>query len=159
MGQQQLLLVILVTILVGIATVVALSVFGSSNRNANVDAVRQDMLTIAASAQGWYIKPEMMGGGNSSFDGSTTTAGVGMTFKDISFPADSIYAGDKIASNMNGTYEIVSESANNFVLKGTPATNTNYVAGTSGSTAGTANGYLEVSVFNQKLGTWTDATK
>lgn len=151
MGQQQLLLVILVTILVGIATVVALSVFGSSNRNANVDAVRQDMLTIAASSQGWYIKPKMMGGGNSSF--------VGMHFQDISFPADSIYADSVTASNMNGTYQLSSETATSFTLTGTPATNTGYVAGTVGTGTGLNGGYLQVNVYNQKLGTWTDKTK
>lgn len=151
MGQQQLLLVILVTILVGIATVVALSVFGSSNRNANVDAVRQDMLTIAASSQGWYIKPTMMGGGNSSF--------VGMHFQDISFPADSIYSDSLHASNMNGTYELKSETSTDYTLVGTPSTNTNYSAGTSGTGSGLAGGYLQVNVYNQKLGTWTDKTK
>lgn len=151
MGQQQLLLVILVTILVGIATVVALRVFGNSNRNANVDAVRQDMLTIAASAQGWYIKPTMMGGGNSSFDG--------MTFKDISFPADSIYSDMLTASNMNGTYTIVSENGSNFVLEGTPSTNSGYSAGTKGAGTGLNGGYLQVTVGNQKLTGWVDKTK
>ena len=66
MGQQQLLLVILVTILVGIATVVAINTFGSSNVNANRDAVRNDVAAIATAAQAWYIKPEMLGGGNNS---------------------------------------------------------------------------------------------
>jgi hypothetical protein len=96
MGQQQLLLVILVTIIVGIATVVAINVFGTSAASANEDAVRQDVLTIAASAQGWYIKPIMMDGGGNSFEN--------MTFFDISFPAEKINAAGTIAENMNGTY-------------------------------------------------------
>ena len=151
MGQQQLLLVILVTIIVGIATVVALNVFGSSNRNANVDAVRQDMLTIAVSSQGWYIKPTMMGGGNSSF--------VGMHFQDISFPADSIYGDSLTASNMNGTYQISNPTANNYTLTGTPATNSDYAAGTVGSGTGLNGGILQVTVQNQKLSAWVDKTK
>lgn len=40
MGQQQLLLVILVTIIVGIATVVAINTFSSAADSANLDAVR-----------------------------------------------------------------------------------------------------------------------
>ncbi|MDZ7715010.1 MAG: hypothetical protein U5J95_02240 [Balneolaceae bacterium] len=48
MGQQQLLLVILVTIIVGIATVVAINTFSSASDSANVDAVRGDLLNIAA---------------------------------------------------------------------------------------------------------------
>ena len=68
MGQQQLLLVILVTIIVGIATVVALNVFGTQAEQANRDAVRQDILSAAANAQGHYIRPVMMGGGGNSFE-------------------------------------------------------------------------------------------
>ena len=48
MGQQQLLLVILVTIIVGIATVVAINTFGTAADNANIDAVRNDMTAIAS---------------------------------------------------------------------------------------------------------------
>ena len=68
MGQQQLLLVILVTIIVGIATVVALNVFGTQAEQANEDAVRQDMMSGAATAQGYYMRPTNMGGGGGEFD-------------------------------------------------------------------------------------------
>lgn len=67
MGQQQLLLVILVTIIVGVATVVAINIFGKSAENANIDATRQDVLTLAAMGQGWYIKPALLDGGGGSF--------------------------------------------------------------------------------------------
>ena len=67
MGQQQLLLVILVTIIVGIATVVALNVFGTQAEQANEDAVRQDMMSGAATAQGYYMRPTNMGGGGGDF--------------------------------------------------------------------------------------------
>jgi Tfp pilus assembly protein PilE len=79
MGQQQLLLVILVTIIVGIATVVAINTFGAAADSANVDAVRQDLASIAAAAQGYYMKPEMLGGGGRTFEG--------ITFNDIAFGA------------------------------------------------------------------------
>ena len=69
MGQQQLLLVILVTIIVGIATVVALNVFGTQAEQANEDAVRQDMMSGAATAQGYYMRPTSMGGGGGDFEG------------------------------------------------------------------------------------------
>ncbi|MCW9706806.1 hypothetical protein [Fodinibius salsisoli] len=67
MGQQQLLLVILVTIIVGVATVVAINIFGQSAANANIDATRQDVLTLAAQMQGYALKPELMGGGGGDF--------------------------------------------------------------------------------------------
>ena len=82
MGQQQLLLVILVTIIVGIATVVAINTFSSAADSANLDAVRQDLAQIGSSAQAYYIKPTMLGGGGSSF--------TGINFNLISFPSDSI---------------------------------------------------------------------
>lgn len=69
MGQQQLLLVILVTIIVGIATVVAINIFGSAAEEANKDAIRQDLLAAAAQAQGIYSRPEMMGGAGGAFSG------------------------------------------------------------------------------------------
>ena len=62
MGQQQLLLVILVTIIVGIATVVAINIFGTAAEEANRDAVRQDLLAAGAQAQGIFVRPEMLGG-------------------------------------------------------------------------------------------------
>lgn len=113
MGQQQLLLVILVTIIVGIATVVALNVFGSSAKNANIDAVRQDMLTIATASQGWYIKPQMMGGGGNSFSN--------MKFTDITFPFKALNSDSTGAVNMNGSYVINTASGTSFTITAYPA--------------------------------------
>ena len=102
MGQQQLLLVILVTIIVGIATVVAINTFGSAADSATLDAVRQDMASIAASAQGYYMKPAMLGGGSRDFEG--------ITFSDITFSGT--INSDTEATNENGTYTIPTVGAN-----------------------------------------------
>ena len=115
MGQQQLLLVILVTILVGIATVVAINTFGSSNVNANRDAVRNDVAAIATAAQAWYIKPEMLGGGNNSF--------ANLTFNDIGFAADSIYNSGLTAANLNGVYVLGTGTATSITVTATPTSN------------------------------------
>ncbi len=69
MGQQQLLLAILVTILVGIAAVVAINTMQESRTNSNESAVRQDILMIINDAQIYYKKPNMLDGGGGSFDG------------------------------------------------------------------------------------------
>lgn len=71
MGQQQLLLVILVTILVGIATIIAINTMQESRANANYDAIRQTILDASVKAQGYYMKHEMMGGGGKSFQNVT----------------------------------------------------------------------------------------
>lgn len=137
MGQQQLLLVILVTIVVGIATVVAINIFGTSAEQANQDAVRQDLAQIATSAQGWYIKPQMLGGGNNSF--------AGVTFRDITFPADSVSSNFLTAYNMNGTYVIQSGAdATSFTVRGYPSSQ----AGFDGSASGQ---YIQAQVFRQSI--------
>ncbi|MBK7105419.1 MAG: hypothetical protein IPH62_09055 [Ignavibacteriae bacterium] len=69
MGQQQLLLIVLGVIIVGIAVVVGINVFTASSKNANRDAVIADLTTLAAMAQQYYRKPTAMGGGGNSFVG------------------------------------------------------------------------------------------
>lgn len=116
MGQQQLLLVILVTIIVGIATVVAINTFSSAADSSTLDSVRQDLTSISASAQSYYMKPEMMGGGDRSFEG--------LTFNDITFSGN--VSDDFTASNQYGTYVInggsaIAADAQNFVVAATAA--------------------------------------
>ncbi len=73
MGQQQLLLIVLGVIIVGIAVVVGINVFTASSVNANRDAVISDLTTLAAMAQQYYRKPVAMGGGGNKFkDGPNT---------------------------------------------------------------------------------------
>ena len=69
MGQQQLLLLALSTIIVGLAIVMGINMFGENAAQSNLDAVTNDVLTIASRAQGWYRKPAQMGGGGRSFSG------------------------------------------------------------------------------------------
>lgn len=115
MGQQQLLLVILVTIIVGIATVVAINTFSSASDSANVDAARQDMLTMASNAQGWYMKPAMMGGGGNAFDASSGDA---ITLEDIC-PGT---VESSACNTENGSYTLGTINADGFILNGTPGT-------------------------------------
>jgi len=69
MGQQQLLLIVLGVIIVGIAVVVGINVFTASSTNANRDAVISDLTTLAAMSQQFYRKPTAMGGGGNTFNG------------------------------------------------------------------------------------------
>lgn len=121
MGQQQLLLVILVTIVVGIATVVAINIFGESAEQANHDAVRQDLATVATSAQGWYIKPAMLGGGNNSFED--------IDFRKVTFPG-TIGSTNLISTNLNGTYVIqAGADDDSFTVRGYPSSQEDYTEG------------------------------
>ncbi len=69
MGQQQLLLIVLGVIIVGIAVVVGINVFTASSANSNRDAVISDLTTLAAMSQQYYRKPTAMGGGGNKFTG------------------------------------------------------------------------------------------
>ncbi|NMB81018.1 MAG: hypothetical protein GYA14_04305 [Ignavibacteria bacterium] len=69
MGQQQLLLIVLGVIIVGIAVVVGINVFTASSTQANRDAVIADMTNLASLAQQYYRKPQALGGGGNAFTG------------------------------------------------------------------------------------------
>lgn len=71
MGQQQILLIVLGAIIVGIATVVGINMFNESAAQANLDAVSNDLLNLASRAQQYYRKPSSMGGGGKTFLGLT----------------------------------------------------------------------------------------
>ncbi len=73
MGQQQLLLIVLGAIIVGIAIIVGLNMFSSGAAQANLDAVTQDVMTISSRAQEWWRKPAAMGGGGRTWTGLTSS--------------------------------------------------------------------------------------
>lgn len=106
------MLIILVTIIVGIATVVALTTFSKGLTQSNVNAVRQDVMTIAAAGQGWYQKPDMFDGGGHDFSA--------VTFEDARIMNRGISSDALTVWNENGTYVIESRSTNQFTVKAYP---------------------------------------
>src|SRR6056297_1061764 len=62
MGQQQLLLIVLSVIIVGIAVVVGINMFSSQSYASNEDAVTNDLLHFGSVLQQSYLKPEALGG-------------------------------------------------------------------------------------------------
>lgn len=111
MGQQQLLLVILVTIIVGIATVVAINTFSSASEQSNVDATRQGMLSIASASQQYYMKPAMMGGGGNTFDN--------MEAGDLGGVPGDVNSATEIESE-NATYTLSSVGGQTFDITAVP---------------------------------------
>ena len=112
MGQQQLLLVILVTIIVGIATVVAINTFGTAADQAARDAVTLDLVSIAAASQGYYIRPAMLGGGSRSF--------TNIDFNKFSFTARVSADSDGLeAENENARYVMSGQAPGEFVVTAT----------------------------------------
>lgn len=99
MGQQQLLLIVLGVIIVGIAIVVGINLFSASSLEANRDGVVADNMNLAALAQQYYKKPTGLGGGNNTFTG-------------FAIPA-------LLATTANGGYVVETPGAQSIKLKGT----------------------------------------
>jgi hypothetical protein len=74
MGQQQLLLIVLGVIVVGIAVVVGLNLFNSNAVSSNRDSLESDLNSLGVMAQSYYKTPATMGGGGSTFTGWTIPA-------------------------------------------------------------------------------------
>ena len=102
MGQQQLLLIVLGTIIVGVAVVVGINMFTTGAVNAERDALLQDVNNIASSAASYWRKPAALGGGARDFTGVTSV---------VTFGADS--------SNANGVFTMNVTSATQFTLTAT----------------------------------------
>ena len=79
MGQQQLLLIVLGVIVVGIAVVVGINLFNANATSANRDGVISDLNNLSAMAQQHYKKPTSMGGGGNQFTGWTIPTGLDST--------------------------------------------------------------------------------
>jgi len=73
-GQQQLLLIILGVVVVGIAIAVGITMFADSAASSNREQVVGDLLYLSAKAQEYYRKPTTNGGGGYSFTGLGTTS-------------------------------------------------------------------------------------
>ena len=100
MGQQQLLLIILGVIVVGIAVAVGITMFQDNAVSANRDAVTNDLVNLASRAQQYYRRPTALGGGGNQFTGVTLAK---LTSK---------------GSNANGTYTCGTPTTSSVVLTG-----------------------------------------
>jgi Tfp pilus assembly protein PilE len=110
MGQQQLLLIILGVIVVGIAVAVGITMFQDNAVSANRDAVVNDLVNLSARAQQFYRRPSSLGGGQNSFLGLNTNG----ISKLVNVPTSATSW-----TNSNGTYNVVSATDSNVIIKGT----------------------------------------
>jgi hypothetical protein len=72
MGQQQLLLIVLGVIIVGIAIVVGINLFNANAEESTKDSIVTQGTNIGAMAQQYYKKPTALGGGGNNFAGFDT---------------------------------------------------------------------------------------
>ncbi|WKZ69056.1 MAG: hypothetical protein QY331_13935 [Melioribacteraceae bacterium] len=99
MGQQQLLLIVLGVIIVGIAIVMGINLFKANAVEAKRNNVTNELVNLAAMAQQFYQRPTALGGGSRTFTG-------------WQIPAE-------LTSTANGSYKIESIDAQQIILIGT----------------------------------------
>jgi len=97
-GQQQLLLIVLGVIIVGIAVVVGINLFNANSISSNRDGVISDLNNLAVLAHEYFRKPTQFAGGGNSF---------------------ASYAIPTLASNADGAYTIATAgSATGITFQG-----------------------------------------
>ena len=134
MGQQQILLIVLGAVIVGIAVVVGMQMMGESAIDANKQGCTQDLLNLATKAQQWFRTPTALGGGGRTFAGITANA-AGLA---------------KLTNNAtpeNGTLEIkTAGDADNLVLQ---------ITGTEDADSDGGMMVLSMDVYQDSVGTLT----
>jgi len=98
MGQQQIFLIVLAIIIVGIAIVIGIDNFHSKSVQANRDAVIIDLNYLASDAQAYYKKTTTYGGGEQSFMGYDIQS--------------------QLKTNDNGTYSVLSTQPQKTIIEG-----------------------------------------
>ena len=78
MGQQQLLLLVLGIVIVGIAIVAGIVAFNEGKSKAEHEAIVSDAMRIISDIKAWKLKPRAMGGGESSAAESGDFTGVSL---------------------------------------------------------------------------------
>ncbi len=99
MGQQQLLLIVLGIIVVGIAIFVGINYFRANAIEAKRNNVTNELVNLASMAQQYYMKPRALGGGSKSFTG-------------WAIPTD-------LKTTANGHYAIENLAADKVIVVGT----------------------------------------
>jgi hypothetical protein len=112
MGQQQLLLIVLGVIIVGVAIVAGIALFNAGAEESAKDELVAQSLTIGSNAQQFYRRPLAMGGGGNTFDQGGIN-GAGYTIP------------PKMNETANGTYTAV-VTAQSVTITGAPITPLNY---------------------------------
>ncbi len=105
MGQQQLLLIVLGVIIVGVAVVLGINLFRSHAIESKKGLIINECINLAAMAQKHYRLPSTLGGGSNSFDNPVT----GIKW---SIPTE-------LKHTASGDYEITEQASSYIIIKAT----------------------------------------
>jgi hypothetical protein len=98
MGSQQMLLLIIGVLMVGLMISVGVIMFGDSAAASNRDAIANDLSALASRAQVYQKKPRCLGGGGNSFIGFALMYGA--------------------TNNQNGAYAVSGATATEVTIEG-----------------------------------------
>ena len=116
MGQQQFLLITLGVIIVGVATAAGLQLLAADHTESNKDGVTSSLVSIAADAYQYKLRPSTLGGGSGRYSG-------------YGIPA-------KMKSDDNGAYAVSSVTAAKCVFTGTSSINAAWIAACTSDDSG-----------------------
>jgi len=128
MGQQQLLLLVLGIVIVGLAVVVGIQAFGENQKKANSDALVNDGVRIASDAQAWKLKPAAFGGGADATDWA------GLTFEQLGYELGGNGCDAAEYGNLNGCFAMDASTATLSITGTNVANNNEVVVEVSGTT-------------------------
>jgi uncharacterized membrane protein len=118
MGQQQLLLVILVIVIVGISTIVAVNVLKIGVDNSERDAVKQDLIQASSYVQEIWERPGALGGAGRDFTDSETISENDI-LKRLNIPGQYDNSDNPtLVTNDNGSYSISVENSTQLRITG-----------------------------------------
>jgi hypothetical protein len=99
MGQQQLLLLVLGIVIVGLAVVAGINAFDENQQKSSEDALTNEAFRLASDAKAWYNKPTQYDGGGSEASKFSSD----LEWKDIGVQDGSL--SDDNADDLKGDYE------------------------------------------------------
>ncbi|PAP76637.1 hypothetical protein [Rubrivirga marina] len=136
MGQQQLLLLVLGIVIVGLAVVIGIQAFSENKTNSTTDAMNNEIVRIASDIQTWSLKPQAFGGpvGESGFEE--------VTFSDLGYGLTT-WDGDASAySTLTAHYRIAAGSPDCVAVQ---------AISNDGVTGGTSNGNASAALMSVRV--------
>ena len=113
MGQQQLLLIIVAIIVVGVSVAIANQLFFANAEESNKDTITAELTNLATISLQYYQKP-------------TSVAGGGKSFTNWQIPS-------QLDTTISGTYTIEEANNNQLILIGSPIQGSGYTWNVEGT--------------------------
>ncbi len=113
MGQQQLLLIIVAIIVVGVSVAIANQLFFANAEESNKDTITTELTNLATISLQYYQKP-------------TSVAGGGKSFTNWQIPS-------QLDTTISGTYTIEEANNNQLILIGSPIQGSGYTWNVEGT--------------------------